>query len=92
VVEAGESKPKIHATPARSATDESLLETEADDLTQAHWYKSSWSSYNGNCVEIAELGGRRIGVRDTKDAGSGPVLIFGETAWRSFLDGVKNGE
>jgi hypothetical protein len=63
----------------------------AADFTQATWRKSSWSSYNGNCVEVAEFGGRLIGVRDTKDAGSGPVLVFDAAAWRLFLDGVKNG-
>lgn len=72
------------------------LGPSGDDLHQrcqqlATWRKSSWSSYNGNCVEVAELGGLLIGVRDTKDAGVGPVLVFGHAAWRSFLDGVKNG-
>ena len=64
----------------------------AGEFAQAAWRKSSWSAYNGNCVEIAELGGRLIGVRDTKDVGLGPVLIFGDLAWRSFLDSVKNGD
>ena len=53
------------------------------------WRKSSWSAMNGNCVEVAELRGGMIGVRDTKDDGLGPVLLFEQTAWRSFIDGVK---
>jgi hypothetical protein len=40
-------------------------------------------------VEVAELQPGLIGVRDTKDAGRGPVLVFEATAWRSFLDNVK---
>lgn len=60
-------------------------------FTQATWRKSSWSSFNGNCVEVAELRGARIGVRDTKDRGLGPVLLFEGAAWRSFVDSVKNG-
>ena len=61
------------------------------DVARATWRKSSWSTYNGNCVEVAELRGGLIGVRDTKDAGAGPVLLFSSTAWRSFVTSVKNG-
>lgn len=60
----------------------------AADFAQVTWRKSSWSSYNGNCVEVAELGGQLVGVRDTKDAG-GPVLVLGRAAWRSFVDDLK---
>ena len=55
------------------------------------WHKSSYSACNGACVEVAELQPGLIGVRDTKDAGCGPVLVFEATTWRSFLDNVKMG-
>jgi hypothetical protein len=42
-------------------------------------------------VEVAELQPDLIGVRDTKSAGRGPVLVFEVTAWRSFIDNVKRG-
>ena len=43
------------------------------------WRKSSFSSMNGNCVEVAELRGEMIGVRDTKEGGACPVLLFEQT-------------
>jgi hypothetical protein len=54
------------------------------------WKKSSWSAHNGNCVEVAALPARSIGVRDSKDTAS-PILIFDHGAWRQFLLNVKNG-
>lgn len=59
--------------------------------TRPVWRKSSYSACNGNCVEVAELRRDLIGVRDTKDAGRGPILAFEAAAWWSFLDSVKKG-
>ena len=56
------------------------------------WRKSSWSQINGNCVEVAGLPSGLITVRDTIDAGCGPVLTFESTAWGSFLGALKNGD
>ncbi len=63
----------------------------AVDFACAEWRKSSWSSFNGNCVEVARIPGELVGVRDTKDGGAGPVLVFSGDAWRSFLGRVKAG-
>ena len=53
-----------------------------------NWHKSSYSSNEGECVEVAELAdGTRL-VRDTKDR-NGPVLRFSGGAWRRFTDSVK---
>jgi Domain of unknown function (DUF397) len=53
------------------------------------WRTSSYSgSQGGNCVQVAGRG-RRILVRDTKQAGTGPVLRFSSKAWRTFADQVK---
>jgi hypothetical protein len=68
---------------------EELLSTT--EPTRSAWRKSSYSACNGNCVEVVELRRDLIGVRDTKDAGRGPVLAFEAAAWRSFLDSVKKG-
>ncbi len=60
------------------------------DWQTAAWRKSSHSS-SGGCVEVAMLGDA-IGVRDTKDRGEGPVLVFNRREWMAFLEGVGLGE
>ena len=55
------------------------------------WVKSSLSFANGNCVEVAELPGSWIGIRDSRDPG-GPVLRFTRAEWAAFLGGARRGE
>jgi hypothetical protein len=62
------------------------------EVSGAPWRKSSYSNMNGSCVEISRLLADRIGVRDTKDSGIGPVLIFTEAEWRAFIAGAKDGQ
>lgn len=69
-----------------------LRGVRAQDISRAVWRKSSLSSYNGSCFEIARLLSDRVGVRDTKDKGSGPVLVFNQNEWSAFIAGVKAGE
>ena len=47
--------------------------------------------YNGNCVEVADLGADRIGVRDSKAGAGSPVLQFSLADWTAFLVSVKDG-
>ena len=47
------------------------------------WEKSSRSTYNGNCVQVAATGDRVL-VRDSKDPGAA-VLSFTAAEWREFL-------
>ncbi len=58
----------------------------------AFWRKSSFSNYDDICVEIARLLSDRIGARDTKDNGGGPVLIFTSCEWSAFISGAKDGQ
>ena len=50
----------------------------------APWVRSSFSFANGNCVEVAELSGGSVGIRDSRDPG-GPVLRFTRAEWAAFL-------
>ncbi len=45
-----------------------------DEWAGARWFKAESSGDHG-CVEVAFLGSR-IGIRDTKNHGTGPVLAF----------------
>jgi Domain of unknown function (DUF397) len=62
------------------------------ELMRLTWRTSSRSNGQANCVEVADLpdGGRA--VRDSKDHGQGPVLLFTQSEWRAFTGGVKDGE
>jgi hypothetical protein len=55
---------------------------------KSKWRKSSYSSAQGNCVEVAD-NDSRVMMRDTKQAGQGPVLTVNSAAWRSFTAKIK---
>jgi hypothetical protein len=54
------------------------------------WRKSSYSTNEGNCVELADTGDG-VALRDSKDP-SGPVLHFSRAELNAFLQGAKSGE
>jgi hypothetical protein len=61
-----------------------------DDLANAHWIKSSYSSGEGQCVEVAPLPDT-VAARDTKNP-TGPVLLFTADGWAGFIRGVNANE
>ncbi|MFW6694151.1 DUF397 domain-containing protein [Streptomyces sp. MAR4 CNX-425] len=61
------------------------------DLSEAVWRKSTHSSGNGQCIEVADGYPGVIPVRDSK-APEGPFLVFGADAWTSFVQAVKHGD
>ncbi|MFF4587072.1 DUF397 domain-containing protein [Streptomyces sp. NPDC001388] len=60
------------------------------DLSNAQWFKSSYSSGQGACVEVAHLPGA-VAARDSKDPDS-PVLAFPAKEWQGFIHGLNAGE
>ncbi|MFI5650144.1 DUF397 domain-containing protein [Streptomyces anulatus] len=57
------------------------------------WFKSSYSSNGGNCIEVAaNLAAARgiVPVRDSKVM-DGPVVAVRVTAFAAFVAGVRGG-
>ena len=48
------------------------------------WRKSSYSTDNGDCVEVGWPESAEVAVRDSKQQ-DGPILIFTNPDWRVFL-------
>ena len=55
------------------------------------WRKSSYSSGQGNCVEVCLSEPGAVAVRDSKDQ-AGPELAVSDQAWSAFVRGVTQGE
>jgi hypothetical protein len=56
-------------------------------LSDVAWRKSSYSSDNSYCVEVA-VADEAVGVRDTKDR-TGGTLAFTRERWSDFLASLR---
>lgn len=65
--------------------------TSACDLPKVRWRKSQASNPSGSCVEMAELPGGAIAMRNSRHP-AGPALIYTRAEVAAFLTRVKNGE
>ncbi|MEU3914655.1 MULTISPECIES: DUF397 domain-containing protein [unclassified Streptomyces] len=60
------------------------------DVNGLSWRKSSYSNSESNsCIEVCDDVPGAVPVRDSKLAGTGPVLAFPAAAWASFIQDVK---
>jgi Domain of unknown function (DUF397) len=66
-------------------------ELYARDLAEARWVKSSKSGYLPECVEVADLGGGAVAIRDSNNKDL-PPLRFTAQEWAAFREGVREGE
>ncbi|WP_028930264.1 DUF397 domain-containing protein [Pseudonocardia asaccharolytica] len=63
----------------------------ADQLGPLPWRKSQASNPSGDCVEVAELAGGKIAVRNSRDP-HGPALVYTRAEIAAFIRGAKAGE
>ncbi|MBB2914465.1 hypothetical protein FHS43_005777 [Streptosporangium becharense] len=55
------------------------------------WRKSRFSNPSGNCVELAELPGGDVAMRNSRDP-EGAALIYTRSEIDAFVRGVKRGD
>jgi hypothetical protein len=88
------------ATPGetgRGPGEEGTKVHDADDAVRepfrptVTWRKSTASNPSGNCVELAELPGGRVAVRNSRHP-TGPRLVYTRAEIAAFVHGVRSGE
>jgi len=63
----------------------------ASSISGAHWVKSARSNQSGNCVEVAQLPGGAVAVRNSRHP-DGPALVYTREEMAAFVEGAKDGD
>lgn len=70
---------------------QNVIDTSVTALGPLPWRKSRRSNPSGNCVEMAQLPGGGIAVRNSRFP-RGTVLVYTREEMGAFLDGAKDGD
>ncbi|SFD61444.1 DUF397 domain-containing protein [Streptomyces aidingensis] len=62
----------------------------AIDLTGVEWHKSPFSNGGENCVEVAQLPGGAVALRDSKNPHR-EALRYTAEEWAAFRKGIIDG-
>lgn len=63
----------------------------AGELRDVTWVKSRRSNSQGNCVEMAELAGGDVAVRNSRFP-EGPALVYTRAEVEALILGAKDGD
>jgi Domain of unknown function (DUF397) len=66
------------------------MHVTAADIT-VPWVKSSYSNWQGQCVEVAFLPDGDVALRNSRHP-RGAILVFTSAEWDAFLRGAHDGE
>lgn len=64
---------------------------QASAISGVTWIKSERSNQSGNCVEVAQLPGGGVALRNSRDP-QGPALIYTQEEMAAFIGGAKDGD
>ena len=62
-----------------------------ENYETVQWRKSTASNPSGNCVELAELAGGQVALRNSRFP-AGPVLVGTRAAVAAFVRAARSGE
>jgi len=68
-----------------------MLAANDPELQNVTWRKAAKSDSGGQCVELADLGGDRIALRNSREPDQ-PAHVFTRSEIACLIDGARNGE